>query len=739
VAAIAGGLAGAEPVGSPLFDALWSAAFSVVLVLAASRSRRLPTVVLAGLAGVVGIGGDGLGAAFGVLSLAGAFLVAFPSRRERLLGGLVGLVAGQALLRGPSYGFSGLPTLVAAAAVLPVMVSAYRMARTHERRLARRVGLVVVVVVALASGAALAAGAGARSAFERGADLAETGFDQLRDGDSESAAASFSRAEQQFADANEQVTGPLGTVGGVVPVAAQNLAALEQVSAAGSALAATASEVAATADWTAITTSDGTVDLERVVAMQEPVARSAVALDDAVATIDAIAPTWLVPPLTDQIDRLAGRLVDASDEAAIAVKGLEVAPSLLGGDGPTRWFVAFATPGESRNAGGFAGAYAVLEADGGRLTITDTGSTMSDLEPSTGRTYDLDLPPGWDEIYGGYDLDRFPGNLTASPDWPTDAGVAAQIAAQSAGVGPVDGVIYADPAALAALLKLTGPVRVDGLGRLTPQDAEQYLLVDQYVDYDGAAAERREVLGEVARAVFDALVSEPLPGVRRVTNVLGPAVAGGHLKVWSLTDPRAQELFRATGLAGSFGAVPGADVLSLRSSNLIASKIDAYLHRDVTVAVEIDPTTGEVTTVVDALLRNDAPADGLPDYLIGDGAQVPRGTNQDLLTLYTPLGLDGVEVDGSAVGAQIHTELGLNSFAVPVAIPAGGEVRVVWRLAGPPPAGLVDTGTYELLVAPQPLANADVWSVTVRAGGDDLWSSAGPLEEMLKVAVRPAD
>lgn len=746
-AALLGALAGAEPVGVTALDVGWSAAFSAVIVLAASRSRRLPATVMAGVAGVVGIGGGPVGLAFGVLSLLSAFFIAFSRNRDRLVGGLVGLVASQALLRGPSFGFTGLPTLVAGAAVIPVVVSAWRIARTRERRTARWVLIGLGAVVLVGAATAGAAAYEARRQLQSAADLADTGLDQLRTGDTEAAADTFSKAQFQFERASSQLNGPLGLVGRALPVVAPNLTAMRRVSASGEDLGFTASQAAATADWRGLTASGGQVDLATVRSMQEPLAKSSQALDAALATVADVRSPWLLPPLDHQLDRFDDKIRSAADEASIATDGLQVAPALLGGDGPRRYLVVFATPGESRNAGGFAGAFAVVDAVDGKLTVSRTGSTMTDL-PEGRDPYQLDLPEGWNDLYSSYEVGRFPGNMTASPDWPTDADVAAQIYEQAPGGAPIDGVVYADPAAMAALLAVTGPVVVAGVPEpLTTENAEQYLLLDQYVQYQGRPAntERKEVLGDVAKAVFDALTERPLPGIRTLTDALGPAVAGGHLRITAVPGsgavgaPDAQAFLDRVGLSGRFAPHPDADYLSLRSSNLLPSKLDAFLSRDVTATVTVDPVTGDIRTVIEARLTNDAPSSGLPDYVLGTGTIVPRGTNRDLLSLYTPLNLLEVTVDGAAVGVQSRKELGGNVFAVPVEIPAGEHRTVRYVLYGPPPAGLVATGDYTLEVLPQPLARPDTWAVEVLVGDEQGASVSETLASRLEVVVPVTD
>jgi MFS family permease len=736
VAAVAAAISGAQPTGIGWLDAVWSAAFAVSAVLAASRARRLPTIWMAGIAGVASIGAGAAPAAFGVLALLGAAYIAFTPTRYRLVGALVGLVAAQALLRGQSYSFNAAPTLVAAAAVLPVFISAWRIGRSRERRIAvAALSAVGAVLLIGCVGAALATIA-SRPHLESASDSAERALDLLRAGDTETAAEQFSQAQLEFDNASSSLDGPLGYLGRGVPIVAQQLEALRRVSAAGEDLGAAASEAAATADWGDLAAEGGTIDLKLVATMQGPLAQSSAAIDDALATLADVRSPWLLAPLANQLDELETRLVDAGEQATIAADGVAVAPALLGGDGPRNYLVAFATPGETRNAGGFVGAFAVITADQGTLSLLETGQSMRDLRLRPDQA-DLDLTDEWQTRYGSYDVDQFPGNMSASPDWPTDAAVAAQIYERASGGIPIDGVIYADPAALAAFLELTGPVEVPGLRpTLTADNVEQYLLIDQYVQFDtrSANAERREVLGEVAGAVFEALVSQPLPGLRQLTDVLGPAVAGGHLRIASLGADDEKAFLRDANVDGAWAPTEGADLVSVRTANQGLNKIDVFLRRTVAIDTQYDPQSGAVESTVTVTLTNDAPPDGLPDYIIGNQVGEPDGTNHQLVTLYTPMTFRSVTVDGQPSGIQYQDEFGIHTYGVPIDIPPGGTVTVSWTIAG----AIAPGSTYLLHVLPQPLANDDQLTVKVRRPGADAPTGpvfTGPLVEPLELDV----
>jgi hypothetical protein len=250
---------------------------------------------------------------------------------------------------------------------------------------------------------------------------------------------------------------------------------------------------------------------------------------------------------------------------------------------------------------------------------------------------------------------------------------------------------------------------------LSAENATDYLLIDQYVQYAGSADERREVLGDVAQAVFDALTSRPLPGLRQLTDVLGPAVAGGHLRIASLGGDAERAFLESSGIDGAFARAPGDDLVSVRSSNASESKIDVWLHRSVELDTTYDPRSGRVSTTVTVTVRNDAPPDGFPDYLIGNSFDLPEGTSRHQLTLYTPLSLQAATLNGSATGASRRTELGVDAYTVITDIPAGGQSVLTFQLTG-----TIDPGPdYRLDVLPQPLVNPDQLLDKVRRSDAD--------------------
>ena len=504
---------------------------------------------------------------------------------------------------------------------------------------------------------------------------------------------------------------------------------MRRVAATGEDLTAAAHDTALAVDYQALKTDGGGVDLAELEAMADPVRESARALHDAQDVVDDVASPWLAPPISDRIDRLSTRLTENASSADQAALAVTAAPRLLGADGEVRYLLALATPAESRGAGGFVGSFGVLSVSDGQLALGRTASTQETNVDPGGTPRAFDPPPDWEERYRTYHVDLFPGNVSASPDWPTDTDVALQIYPQIDGVGPLDGTIYADPEALAALLSLTGPVEVDGLGfALTEDNVAGFLLYDQYELFDQDAASRRDLLGEVVTSVFDALVAQPLPDVKDVVDALGPAVAAGHLKV-AVPGGEAEELLDSIGLSGRWDPTPGADYVSVRSVDLVSNKMDYFLERSVEVEVDLDDEARTVGSTVRVTVTNTAPDTGLPLYVAGVAEGPYHGDARDGIELYSPLQLDEVTIDGEEALVQNQREFGGNVYSVPVTIAAGQTRTIEYHLSG-----AVDDGAYQLDVLPQPLWTPDALTVRFgRGGGPPEVLFDGPLDRVLRL------
>ena len=708
-AAVGAVFSGAEPTASVVADALVNGVAAVVVVYLSSRARRWSWVVFAGAATLAADSPIALLA--GGSALAVAFAAVVVDRRSRVIGALVGALAVQALFRLPSWERTGAATLVAVVAVLPVLVSGYHNSRpTIRRRLLAAASVVTVVALGLTALGSLVA-LNQRSTLQAGIDQARDGLRAAENGRTGRADSLLAEAELSFGDAADALSAPWLLPSSGVPVVGQNLEALTVAAEQGAALTATARTSLAEADIDSLRFEDGALDLDRVRAVGPPLERSATALETSLGDLEAASSPWLLPPVGDRYDAFTVELADASADADVAMDAVEVGPSLLGGVGDRRYLVLFTTPAEMRGLGGFIGNYAELTAVDGDLELTRSGR-ITELRPGVGNPpYAIIGPTDYLDRWGRYQPGRFVQDTTFSPDFPSVAKVWEQIYPQARGGAPIDGVIIVDPFALAALMTFTGPITVPGYAvPLTSENAADILLREQYLTFQDDTTGRIDFLDDATRLTFEALTTGERPGPRQVTEVLAPVVHQGRLLVHSVTRDE-QDYFERVDLDGALPPVDG-DFLSVTAQNSGHNKIDIFLHRRIRYDVRYNPDTGRVRGEVTITLRNDAPASGLPDYVIGnhDPSHSPTGTNLMYLSVYTPWDVVHADVDGEPIPVEHAEELDRFVYGAFAQVPSGGTRTVTFGLDG-----FADPASeYRLTFAPQPVVNADRLTIDVR-------------------------
>jgi len=177
------------------------------------------------------------------------------------------------------------------------------------------------------------------------------------------------------------------------------------------------------------------------------------------------------------------------------------------------------------------------------------------------------------------------------------------------------------------------------------------------------------------------LLNGALPEPITLARDLGPLTSQRRLLVWS-ARPEEEAMIEAVHISGEIPPLEGADGWSFTVSNAGGSKIDTFLDRRAGYRATTDPATGVTTGTLRIELVNTAPADGLPPYLIGNAIGAPVGTSALWLTIYSPLGLDRLTVDGEATAVEPGSEVGWRTYRVRVDIPAGGTATLIADLAG---------------------------------------------------------
>jgi Protein of unknown function (DUF4012) len=705
-------LSTAEPTGLHGSDMFWSAALVGVAATFGATARRWTWFLPAGVAAM--FAGDSVAVACAAAAIVVAFLSVLRDTRSRARGAAVTALGMIALLRAGPAGFHGFTGLLAAAAVLPVVVSGYAHASSRARRRAKRVGIVAGATIGLMLAGAALGLVSTYGDLGKGTRAIDESIDAARDADDDLAAEQLDQAARALASADATLSSWFVSPARSLPIIGPNLDAVTSLASEAKEVAEVTSLAANEADVDALRFVDGRLDPQVVARMQDPLAQVNAALDRMTSEVESARSPWLVGLVSSRIDLLSDRIEEAAPDARLAHSAVTIGPRLLGAEGPQRYLVLFTTPVEARGRTGFPGNYAELVVDDGKLSLPVFGR-ISELEEAGAGGRTLANSPRLAEMvarYGRFDIANTWRNLPMTPDFPTLAAAAAVLYPQSGGQ-PIDGVLSVDPAGLAALMRLTGPVEVAGLPEpLSSENAEQFLLSEQYVHFEEDNEARLDMLDTVAETTFDRLTAADLPGPRALSDLLNPLADGGHIQFATL-EPETFMPLHAVGATGWFAPIENTDTVTVTTANAGASKIDLFLRRHEQYDVHWNPDTGEVSGTLTVTLENTAPAEGWPDYVIGNAVGLPRGTNRSFVSLYSPFDLTEARVGGRPAELQAEVELGRNVYSAFVDIPPGESVVIELDLAGS-----IEGRRYELDLPVQPFATPDDIAVTVEVAGD---------------------
>ncbi|MEI2638474.1 MAG: DUF4012 domain-containing protein [Microthrixaceae bacterium] len=190
-------------------------------------------------------------------------------------------------------------------------------------------------------------------------------------------------------------------------------------------------------------------------------------------------------------------------------------PAILGGSGERRYLLLLGNPAEARDVGGHLGTFAEITANNGTLKVVRVVSPYAVFGPGATPSPQIRNPIGLPPAMLEMNPTRFPQNWGASPSMDDVARVAADLYPQSTIGAPLDGVLYADPYAFAAVLRVVGPVNVTtavasaGIGPrvISADNAVAYLTRDQFAIDHGA----EDPVKGLVETALDRLTSRPAP------------------------------------------------------------------------------------------------------------------------------------------------------------------------------------------------------------------------------------
>jgi hypothetical protein len=409
-----------------------------------------------------------------------------------------------------------------------------------------------------------------------------------------------------------------------------------------------------------------------------------------------------------------------------AATALDLLSEVAGGNGPRRYLLAVANIAEMRGSGGMILSYGILSSHDGRFTL-DRFGPIDDLKldaPAPAQP-----PPDVVARLAALGPNKEWRNANLPLNFKVVGPVLESMFTKATGL-PVDGVLQVDSVGLGAILRATGPVDVPDLGSVNADNVVPLTLNEAYTRFPSRPV-RQEYLERVARATFDHLVTGEFSTLTPLADSLRSAVAGRHMLFHSPKPnaTRAVEAFRADGSVPTIDR----DWASLTVQNFGANKLDYYLDTSVKLTGRRDP--GRLGNIrAEIRLSNTAPPDGKPPYVFGPFDHSYRaGEYRGLVSLYLPAGTFVKSSTGTdrAAPPVLSTEDGQTLVAFTVTIPAATVSTVVLDLVVPP----VPPGPPGFELVPSPRVRPTTATVDLGEGSAVLRRD-GPLIET--VALEPA-
>jgi hypothetical protein len=425
---------------------------------------------------------------------------------------------------------------------------------------------------------------------------------------------------------------------------------------------------------------------------------AAVDLDRATAEVRAIDAEALIGPVRTAVVEARATLGEKDDVARTAASLGQLIPPFLGTGGPRTYLVITQNLSESRGSGGFPGDYATLTASEGRLDLSNFAdiATLDPVKP-------IQMPDDYARRYQGS------GGLTTfwasnfSPDFPTSAQALTRMWAAS-GRRPVDGVIAVDPVWMSDVLDAMGPVETPAWpDPITAGNVTTIMSHDTFTTNDSESANEQQ--SRIGAALWKGVLQRGVPP-QPMAEAMALAARERHLQVYSVHPDEEAEL-RELGASGDAGLSP--DAVAVSWFGPAESRVGFFTRKSVDYQISVHDD-GSALVDVTTTLENPAP-DGPVSILLGDGTDVPVGTDVVDANFYLPTGATYLGGSVPATPPSPQLELGHPVVSQPFEVGPGSSITSHLRYSYP---GAVTDGQFRLRLVPLPSLRPDHVTVEIQ-------------------------
>ncbi len=374
---------------------------------------------------------------------------------------------------------------------------------------------------------------------------------------------------------------------------------------------------------------------------------------------------------------LSARLEELKEKISVGQRTIEEAspltrllPSLLGYPNTSRYLLILQNSDELRPTGGFIGTYGIIQTKDGDFERFETHDIYHIDMPVKDKI--SIAPPAPLKQYLGVDK-WYMRDANWSPDWPTSARELLRFYKLENAAMPTpdpisdfDGVIAITPELITDLMKLTGPITIQG-ETYTAQnfvDLLQYKVEKDYVRLGIPSWQRKEVIGDISKEMKQRLLDLPLGRWPEMINLISDNVARKNVLLYS-NDAALQDLITKQGWSGAIRHDWG-DYVMVVDANMAALKTDAVMDRQIEYNVE----EGSDTLMATLTLR----------YSHGGGFDWKTTRYRTYTRVYVPGGSRLIRASGHSQGeVTVAEEFGKTYFAAFLSVEPGQIGQLVFE------------------------------------------------------------
>ncbi len=361
----------------------------------------------------------------------------------------------------------------------------------------------------------------------------------------------------------------------------------------------------------------------------------------------------------------------------------DVAGFMLKSDGKEKTFlVLFQNSMEIRPGGGFIGAFGIVKIKDGKVILMET----HDLSNFDGRIPSTVTPPyPMQETLAIKSWKLRDSNF--SPDFTVNAQKAKEFYYMGKGEEKFDGVIGITTNVLTSMLKVTGPIEIEGYPGV--YDSENAILALEYqvekaFDEQGIdRGERKSIMSDLAKEIEKRVFTLSLSQKLELAKILLNDLEQRDIQL-NFENSQLQKKIEDAGWAGKLNEKWDNDFLMTVDANLGAFKSDYYVKRSVDYSVDFSSGEGIVKLKI----------------TYNHTAKQKDWMTRDYLTylrIYTPSGswlLDQKNFDNTKFG----NEFGKQFFGAIVRVPIGTSKTVELNYRLPK---TITAQNYDLMIQKQ--------------------------------------